>query len=179
MSEALAIRDDQIALLQQCLRLINQLTPEQYTHTNAPLYNSGIGPHLRHCIEHYQSFCNAWSSGQINYDHRARSGDIESTPSAATDAIYSIIDALQKLQKDDLDQGIKTCMDCGTTGEENFSLSSVRRELQFLTSHTVHHYALIAMILHHQGITPEKGFGIAPSTLKFRSESSTCAPSAG
>lgn len=179
MSDPLAIRNDQIALLQQALRLLNQLTPEQFTYTSSPLYRSGIGPHLRHCIDHYQSFCTSCSTGIINYDHRERCGDLETNPDTAASAIFKLIEKLEKLEASDLDQKVKTCMDCGTTGKENYSHSSVRRELQFLTSHTVHHYALIAMILHHQGISPEKGFGVAPSTLKYRNETSTCAPSAG
>ena len=179
MSDTLAIREDQIVLLQQSIRLLNQLSPAQYTHTDSPMYNSGIGPHLRHCIDHYQSFCTSWPSGKINYDHRERSGNIETNLEAAKATLFQIIEKMQELTSEDLEQGIKTCMDCGTTGQENYSSSSVRRELQFLTSHTVHHYALMAMILHHQGIQPEDGFGVAPSTLKFRKEQASCVPSAG
>jgi hypothetical protein len=40
------------------------------------------------------------------------------------------------------------------------------RELQFLLSHTVHHYALMALILRLQGFNPAAEFGVAPSTLQ-------------
>jgi hypothetical protein len=48
----------------------------------------------------------------------------------------------------------------------SWSCSSVRRELQSLVSHTVHHYALIALMLQLNGVEPTEEFGVAPSTLK-------------
>ena len=57
-----------------------------------------------------------------------------------------------------------------------WSTSSVERELQFLSSHTVHHYALIAVILRLNGVQPEEGFGVAPSTQRYWKESRACAP---
>jgi len=47
-----------------------------------------------------------------------------------------------------------------------WSESTVKRELQYLQAHTIHHYALIALILRIQGITPHDEFGVAPSTLR-------------
>ena len=55
------------------------------------------------------------------------------------------------------------------TGEEDgvpdWRPSSVGRELQFLVSHTVHHYALIRLLLEDHGIYAGEEFGVAPSTL--------------
>jgi len=39
--------------------------------------------------------------------------------------------------------------------------------LQVLSSHTVHHFALIAMTLRLHGVEMEPGFGMAPSTLRY------------
>lgn len=49
--------------------------------------------------------------------------------------------------------------------------SSLGRELVFLHSHSVHHFALIVIIviiLKQRGITVEQNFGIAQSTLVSR-----------
>jgi hypothetical protein len=59
-------------------------------------------------------------------------------------------------------------MDTGEGDERPWTHSSARRELQFLLSHTVHHYALIAMICRQYGVGVEEDFGVAPSTLKYR-----------
>jgi len=53
--------------------------------------------------------------------------------------------------------------------------SSVLRELDFLQSHTVHHYSLIAMLLRLHEIDPGEDFGVAPSTLKYWKEEAACA----
>ena len=46
--------------------------------------------------------------------------------------------------------------------------SSVARELQAVRSHTIHHFALIAMTLRAWGIEVDSTFGVAPSTLRYR-----------
>jgi hypothetical protein len=48
-----------------------------------------------------------------------------------------------------------------------FMQSSASRELQVLSSHTVHHFALIAMTLRMHGVEMDPGFGMAPSTLRY------------
>ncbi len=59
------------------------------------------------------------------------------------------------------------------------SSSSLRRELHFLLSHTVHHYALIAMILARHGVEVEPDFGVAPSTLRHWARQEQSAKPAG
>ena len=46
--------------------------------------------------------------------------------------------------------------------------SSLARELQMLSSHTIHHFALIAMTLRAHGVELDADFGVAPSTLRAR-----------
>src|SRR5437588_542470 len=48
-----------------------------------------------------------------------------------------------------------------------FMESSISRELQALSSHTVHHFALIAMTLRMHGVETDADFGMAPSTLRY------------
>ena len=53
----------------------------------------------------------------------------------------------------------------GAQGAEATSRSTLHRELQFLVGHSVHHFALIALILRQEGFDPGREFGVAPSTL--------------
>jgi len=63
-------------------------------------------------------------------------------------------------------------MDAG--GNSEWTESSVRRELQFLLSHTIHHYALMVAIGQAHGFKEfERGFGVAPSTIKFQQQLSS------
>jgi hypothetical protein len=50
--------------------------------------------------------------------------------------------------------------------------STVSRELQALSSHTIHHLALVAIILRLQGIRLDPDFGMSPSTLRHHAASS-------
>jgi hypothetical protein len=49
---------------------------------------------------------------------------------------------------------------------DSFMESSLSRELQVLSSHTVHHFALIAVTLRAHGVQMDPDFGMAPSTLR-------------
>src|SRR5262249_43081278 len=51
-----------------------------------------------------------------------------------------------------------------------FLMSSVTRELMALSSHTIHHFALIAMTLRAHGVVVNPDFGVAPSTLRYREQ---------
>ena len=58
----------------------------------------------------------------------------------------------------------------GLMGKPEWVWSSGLRELDFLQSHTIHHFALIAYKLEALGIEVEDNFGVAPSTLKYWKE---------
>lgn len=57
-----------------------------------------------------------------------------------------------------------------TGNDTDWSFTSVGRELRFLLSHTVHHCALIAILLSLRGGEVPNGFGIAPSTERHRAQ---------
>jgi hypothetical protein len=53
----------------------------------------------------------------------------------------------------------------GLAGDFDFQApSSLCRELAFLGSHTVHHFALLLEHCHQQGVSVPEGFGKAPAT---------------
>ena len=47
-----------------------------------------------------------------------------------------------------------------------------------LSSHTIHHFALIAMALRAHGVAVEAGFGMAPSTLSYQARRAASAEAA-
>ena len=64
---------------------------------------------------------------------------------------------------------------CAETTPGIATSTSVLRELEFLLSHTIHHYALVAVMARLQGHEPLATFGIAPSTLKYQHAQALCA----
>ena len=77
-----------------------------------------------------------------------------------------LLNGLRKLPID-AESRVEVIVSATTYSGDVLSQSTFARELQFLASHTVHHYALISIASRMQGIMPAEGFGIAPSTLKY------------
>jgi uncharacterized damage-inducible protein DinB len=157
-----------IVYLEQSLDLLDTLDDDAYTANQPPYHQSSIGDHLRHCLEHYTSFLDGLDDGAIDYDARARDARIATSRLFATQVIRDLIERLEALPQHD--QPVRVKMDCDKDAEsaDPWSASSVKRELQYLLAHTIHHYALIAMLLRLQGRMPHPDFGVAPSTLKHR-----------
>jgi len=155
-----------IVYLEQGLDLLRALDDNAYTSAQPPYHESSIGDHLRHCLEHYTSFLDGLDAGMIDYDGRARDMRIATSRLVATQTIRDLIARLRAVPQDD--KPLRTKMDSDTESAALWSLSSVQRELQYLLAHTIHHYALIAVLLRLQGYKPHEDFGVAPSTLKFR-----------
>ena len=161
---------DTVDFLRQGLELLADLSDEEYVRNFPPSFESPIGTHVRHIVDHYTCFLDGLETGSIDYDNRARDGSVETDRSAAAAAMSAVVDRLLAIDVSARDRELAVHMDCGG-GPDEAGLrgrSSVQRELQFLVSHTVHHYALVAVMLRLEGREPFDGFGVSPSTLKYQ-----------
>ena len=177
MADCATVTNDNIVYLQQGLELLGRITDADYTRKSPATYNSSVGGHLRHCIDHYLNFLGGLPSGKIDYDARARDPRIEQERGVAVATIERIIDGLRKVSSEPAARALHVKMDCGDDSAEAgwWSDSSVQRECQFLISHTVHHYALIGLMLKTQGLDIGPSFGVAPSTLRYMQSHVACA----
>jgi uncharacterized damage-inducible protein DinB len=157
------IRDNVVAL-RQGIDLLAGLSAERYTQRAPACFNSSAGGHLRHVIEHYLGFLRGTESGEIDYEARARDALIESDPGYAAAQLEAISERLELLEKDRLLRVRVEGMPADAA--PGWGTSTVVRELEFLLSHTVHHYALIGVICRLDGHTLPTDFGMAPSTLR-------------
>lgn len=174
----LILKDTEVCL-GQGIRLMKQISREDYTSRHADCYDSTIGGHVRHNLDHYLCLRQGLPLGKVNYDARDRDAFLETDPGYAAAKMGELIAFVQSLAEEDLDQPLKVKMDCGAHHDEveQWSHSSLRRELQFLISHTIHHYALIATLCSQSNLKLPADFGVAPSTLRFRnSQDAQCAP---
>jgi len=147
----------------QAIRLLENMNPTIYSKPCREVFSSSIGQHMRHCVEHYDELFIALSENQVvNYDQRPRDLDVERDQNIAIARLHQIGEKLASLPK--------ACTPMQTRDAEvDFSsASSLCRELQFLVSHTVHHFALISVIAAFNGIQTPESFGIAPATFKAR-----------
>lgn len=154
-------------LLDEAGRLLGRLDDQQYGGTRG--HHSSAGAHLRHVIEHYQCFLEGLSSGRIDYDARRRDVTIETSTTRATAVLRDLTRDLDQVHAEPLERPVMVQMRCAADEPaESWAASTVGRELQFLVSHAVHHYALIRMLLEQDGVVIEPDFGLAPSTVHAR-----------
>ncbi|MBL8189996.1 MAG: hypothetical protein JNK38_18420, partial [Acidobacteria bacterium] len=125
-----------IYLLEQGASLLAQLDDQMYATVPVEISNSGIGAHLRHCLDFYDSFLRGIELGKVDYDLRERNELIEINRGAALAKIRELVDRLRRVCLGrDLELLVKR------ENEHSFlssawDRSSIQRELQFLFSHT-------------------------------------------
>jgi uncharacterized damage-inducible protein DinB len=165
MAHRLALAN--IRFLEQGIALLASIDDRTYTRTDPALFRSGMGGHMRHCLEHYAQLLEGLDSGLVDYDARSRDRRVEHEREAAIARSREIIAGLAQLQSADAAQRLRIRSDCGDGHHREATCkdSSLGRELQFMLSHTTHHFALIAIILRLQGIEPGEDFGVASATL--------------
>jgi hypothetical protein len=168
---------ENIDVLKQGLKLLNQLQDGSYLEVKHPFSEYGIGSHFRHCLDFYQSFLDGIVKGSIDYDDRHRDGRIEKDRTIAISKFQSAIRRLEGLSQIDNQMTLLVRLEDREEQERpsSWSYSSVQRELQALVSHTVHHYALIAIMLQLKGFQLAEEFGVAPSTLRRWRSTAPCA----
>jgi uncharacterized damage-inducible protein DinB len=169
-----------ITLLHQAEDLLSALGAERYASRVPACFNSSPGGHLRHITDHYLGLLDGLESGEVDYEHRARDPRVEREAAYAAGLVRRLITRLSDLERDgrdvvlrvrsktaDAEQGA-TAGRAAAWGE-----SSLLRELEFMVSHTVHHYALVAVMCRLLGHEPSADFGMAPSTLRHLARSQT------
>ncbi len=173
---------DHSILLTPLVTLLDSISVDSYRHNCPTLKSGSIGGHVRHCVEFYQCLLDGMMSRKVDYDARRRDLAIESEPTLSAKLLRQIIQRIHTMEETHTFCTQIQVRECG----ESWLTSSYGRECRFLASHTIHHLALIAMLLRAQGQQPPSDFGVAPSTLKFRAgqlantcDLPSCAPSAG
>lgn len=156
--------DDNVAMLEQAGALIDQLVMRAEGDGTVG-YANGVGPHLRHILDHFDRFFAGLDNGVIDYDARARCQQTELSPGFGLRRVRGTVQRLQGVDAAQLPDSIKVrlCTDADCAGE--VTPSSPARELQFLQSHGVHHFALMRRILDERGVRTDDDFGKAPATL--------------
>lgn len=155
--------------LGQAEGLLSGIDPRHYTERIEICHKASIGGHMRHVIEHYLCFLRDTDGGRVDYEQRPRDIVLESDPKAALSKLRRIEEGFARIELGSGDHPLSVRMeDAPELAAERWGKSSTRRELQFLLSHTIHHYALIAVNCRILGLDTPEGFGVAPSTLRHR-----------
>lgn len=164
-----------VRALQEGADLLSQIQHNHYSRSASPAFESTIGAHFRHVLEHYRCFLSQLSGGTICYDLRERDQILERDIGYAQRTLADLLAGLQALDIDSFSAAVQV-RDCqnGCMVTSNFA-----RELLFLQSHTVHHYAIIGAISRVLGERPESDFGVADATREHRNTNASGSPKQG
>lgn len=150
-------------LLDQLMTVLLTIDPDAYVARPAPTVSGSVGEHVRHTLDHVSALLGAGSATVLSYDHRERGGQVECDQAAALRELLRLQAALARLAGT-ADVPILVATRLTQEGEAAHSWSTRARELAFVISHTIHHCALMAVLLAVQGIPVPHRFGYAPST---------------
>ncbi|MEM5510570.1 hypothetical protein WNY79_10335 [Pseudoalteromonas sp. AS84] len=165
--------NSQLEILAQGHTYLESVTKEDYSQIVAPNFISSAGSHMRHIIDHYQSLMTGFDINNIDYDSRLRGSNIESNPCEAIKKIAEIASWIEQLSTDDFNKPLLLSSEVSIKSKNVQTVTtSLARELIFVGSHAVHHYAMISQITFAQKASFDQSFGLAPSTATFLREKS-------
>jgi hypothetical protein len=142
------------------------MTNEQYV-TRIP-GKASIGEHLRHCVEHFSLFFEGLNTGVIDYDARKRDIELESSTSTFIATIRNIATQLKSLDETAMTKLVTVRTLFVPYASPIEVASTLSRELAFLSSHSIHHIAIVKMIAHAQGISLPDEYGLSHATISHR-----------
>jgi uncharacterized damage-inducible protein DinB len=153
-----------VALLRQGETLLRSLDDRTLSR-GTPLAPGGtIGKHLRHCLEFHACLLDGLRTGRVDYEGRQRRTDLETGVRRARAALHEAASGLARISEEDVYRFLRVRGE-GCAAGSGWADSTLQRELQFLFSHTMHHFALIAVLARAFGLDPGSTLGVAPSTL--------------
>ena len=166
--------DDSIGYLRQGAELVRKLDDDLFTRSAPGRFRGGVGGQFRHCIDFYECLLYGLENGDlVDYAARSRARPLELQRTAAAERLEQLTERLAAIDANSLTRPLRVRSEQPAPEVPEWCGSTLHRELQFLVSHTVHHYALIVALLGQFGyeFEPEQvDFGIAPSTLEYWNE---------
>ena len=103
----------------------------------------------------------------LSADHRERGTNVEADVAAALQSIRWLTSTLAAMRTSE-DEAVTMMSTLVPGGEPIVVRSTLGRELLFVVSHTtIHHQALIGLLLSAAGCGVPLGFGLAPSTPRL------------
>lgn len=154
------------AIVEQAIELLEDISASAYQKKLPPHFPSSIGAHIRHVIDHFSALINGCTNAHIDYNIRQRYADIEQLPDLALSRLSDIKRWLENIPAGDLAKPLAVTSEIDVSCEHSTTCkSTLERELVFVSSHAIHHYALIKIMCAMQNKSIPEYFGYAPATI--------------
>jgi uncharacterized damage-inducible protein DinB len=126
--------------------------------------SGSIGEHVRHCLDHISALVAARAAKPLSYDLRERGTAVERDPAEALRLIMRLKSAVNRWGERSMDEPVCVASMLTTAGDSVTGWSTLGRELAFVNSHTIHHEAMIAVLLSLAARDVPDRLGLAPAT---------------
>ncbi|MFT4632323.1 MAG: hypothetical protein ACI8PP_000456 [Candidatus Pseudothioglobus sp.] len=165
-----------IDCLTSLLTVLHSLTSTAYKQPLPLCFDSTIGAHTRHILDHYNCLLEGIHDQSIDYENRHRNSQLEHCPKVASALLAAICDKLlmlADLRHTDPPTAVLNAISVEEADSKAVAptFSTLRRELRFLHSHTVHHLAIIRIMMGMLGLQVDNHTGLSPATLQHRQTS--------
>ncbi len=154
-----------VGLLHQLFDLIETLTDDQYSRSPVGVVESSVGGHVRHNLDHIEALLRGLRTGTLSYDHRDRGTAVERDRVAALDEILRLERELTAFPWSEVPHTVTLSALVAPELPPVVVATSAERELAFVVGHTIHHNALIRVMVKLIGAVVAADFGYAPSTI--------------
>jgi hypothetical protein len=150
----------------RCERILDAINPDIYAGALPGRYP--IGSHLRHTIEHFHCFFAGLDAGVVDYDARPRDEELERSMDRFRDVLNDVRGQLGAIATESLSRPIRIRQIAALDSEPSVFESNIARELAFLSSHTIHHLALVVHLCREHEVDLPEDISLAFSTAAHR-----------
>lgn len=154
-------------VLRQGCTLLDAINDEAYSRKEGGPQGASLGAHYRHVLDHFLCLLDGIRSGEIDYDQRRRSPELENSVEAARSATSNLIEEFRSVPAEAWQREctVVYSVDYGDDRAQAVP-SNGAREVMFCVGHAIHHYAILKLLCRGMSVALPHEFGIAPSTLK-------------
>jgi uncharacterized damage-inducible protein DinB len=126
--------------------------------------SGSVGAHVRHCVDHVLALLDRSADNVMTYDDRKRDTAIEQSRRMAAETLRSLAVRVREMAPRTSDVPITLWTMLDRRGTRARVRTSLGREIVFVLQHTIHHEAVVAVLLAGRGRVMPGHFGLAPST---------------
>lgn len=137
------------------------------------LPESTLGAQFRHHLDYLEAYIAGLESGRMDYDGRARDRRCEVDRATAASRAARLEERLLRLAQlgrlhVDAPVLVREC--CDAEQPSPWLASTVGRETAAVLSHSIHHFAIMAVTARACGIAVDPALALAPATRRYRAE---------
>lgn len=145
------------------IKLLENISDEEYSNTTIAPYYSSIGGHTRHILDVFDCIFEGLPTSNVNLIKRKRNTLVENKTDEGIRYFKSIIAKLVSIENRDLNEIIQVTDDLGEgIVTANYTIASALIQAH---SHAIHHFASVGYVISQLGIDlPDEDFGFNPTT---------------